>query len=678
MSRRKKKRADAPRRRWRRVILTLACIAILAGAGWALRIVLLPGAAARTAPAAPPAAAAPAAPVPQALPVSTDYTHRVVAYVYENQPVTRADLGEYLIARHGPEKLAVMVNKGLIEQAARARGIEVTAGEIESALAESARDLNLDRAQFERNLYGRYRMNLTEWKEEVLRPRLLLTKVARDQVSVTSEELQQAFEANYGEKVECRIILYPPTEAGKNQAVAEYGTICASPEAFEKKAKDQYRKDLAACAGQIKPFGRYEMEDPELDRVAFNLRPGEVSQVVPSKQGPVVLWCLGRKPADTSARFDAVREKLFKALVEKKANQKMVDEGKRLKDNAHPKLLLTRPAPGSPPVMPAGSGEPQPGQVVAWYNDNVPITREELGEYLITCFGEESLEFLVNRLVIDKECAALGISVTEQEIDAGLQEDLKKLSDSVNRPGLTEKVFVEEFLGMYRKTLYEYREDAVRPRLLLTKMCQNRVKVTDVDLRMAFEAHHGEKLECRMILWPPDQLKFAIQDYNSVRDSEEAFAQKAKQQASPSLAAKGGKLPIFGRWSMDNCKVLGQPSLEEEAFKLQPGEVSPLIGTPQGHAVIKCDRRIPPDTSVTLEQVRPELEKEVRDRKVQMEMAVVFGDLKKKANPQLMLRNPNKPIDVQAETHRALSDLSPEERQRLLGVPTIRSPAPAH
>jgi hypothetical protein len=114
--------------------------------------------------------------------------------------------------------------------------------------------------------------------------------------------------------------------------------------------------------------------------------------------------------------------------------------------------------------------------------------------------------------------------------------------------------------------------------------------------------------------------------------------------------------------------------VEQEAFKLQPGEVSPLIGTPQGHVVVKCDRRIPPETGVTLEQVRPQLEPEVRKRKVDLEMGVAFKELWTKAHPQLLLRDPSRPVDVQTETSQALSDLPAEQRSRL-HLPVPASPA---
>jgi foldase protein PrsA len=197
------------------------------------------------------------------------------------------------------------------------------------------------------------------------------------------------------------------------------------------------------------------------------------------------------------------------------------------------------------------------------------------------------------------------------------------------------------------------------------------VRVSEEDVRKTFEGHYGEMLQCRMIMWPADQIKFALADYARIRDSEDAFTQKAKQQASPTLAAGAGRIADFGRWTLDDKTV------EDEAFKLQPGEISPLIGTPAGHVVIKCDRRIPAQAGVKLEQVRPQMEEEVRARNVQVEMGLVFGELAKKAHPQLMLRDPGKPVDLKGETSRVLSDLPAEERKRL-GLPETASPEPAH
>ena len=73
---------------------------------------------------------------------SSDYSSRVVAYVYDNTPITREELGEYLIARYGTERLDLLCNKKIIDNECRKAGIEVTAAEVENSLSEDLKGLN--------------------------------------------------------------------------------------------------------------------------------------------------------------------------------------------------------------------------------------------------------------------------------------------------------------------------------------------------------------------------------------------------------------------------------------------------------------------------------------------------------------------------------------------------------
>ncbi len=286
------------------------------------------------------------------------------------------------------------------------------------------------------------------------------------------------------------------------------------------------------------------------------------------------------------------------------------------------------------------------------------MTREELGEFLIARHGVDKLEFLVNQRIIDKECQARKISVTPQEIEAGLADDLKKMGN------IDLKTFEKDFLGPYNKNLLEWREDVVRQRQLMAKLCQDRVKVSDDELKMAYDAEFGEKLECHMILWPADQTKFALMEYTRIRDNPAAFEETAKHQASSTLAAKGGKVGPFGR------HTFGNEDVEREAFKLQPGEVTTLIGTPEGNVVLKLDKRIPPNTSVTLESQRARLTRDVFERKVQIEMQTAFQDLRKTANPRVMLKDHSKPLELVGSTKKLLAD-SPDDLK-------VHTPAAQH
>src|SRR5207247_1669489 len=106
-----------------------------------------------------------------------------------------------------------------------------------------------------------------------------------------------------------------------------------------------------------------------------------------------------------------------------------------------------------------------------------------------------------------------------------------------------------------------------------------------------------------------------------------------KQQARPRLASSGGGIKPRGRYTT------GSEEMEQAAFKLRPGELSELIGTPEGTVVIKCVGRIPPDTSKRLEEVRADLEKEVIEKKIQLEIPKVFNELSTQAKPNLILRD---------------------------------------
>lgn len=629
---------DFLRRRWvRRIGLAVAGTSALAVAAWCCRGLLVHQATAQPAPVATATASAAVEPAPTP---TGDYQSRVVAYIHHGHAITRQDLGEYLIHRYGADKLPLLLNKRIVDDECARHGIVVTAAEVDAALAEELRGLAIDQATFLKTVLTRAKKNLYEWKEDVLRPRLQMTRLVGPRLHVAQEDLRKAFESAYGEKVECRMILWPLDQ--EKQALDEFARLRDSEAAFADKARTQATSQLAAAGGKIKPIARYAM-DEKVEREAFALQPGQVSTLIKTPQGILMLKCDRRLAADTTVNFDSVKEKLEKEFREQKLQGEMARSFQLLREQARPQLVLQKSE-----RLPAGNGSgevtpPQPSAAVAYLYGSKPVTREELGEFLIARMGADKLEFLVNRRIIDLECAARKIAAGDAEVDRALEDDLKMLN-------CDRKHFEKEVLSKWGKNLFEYREDVVRPKLLLTQLCQGRVKVTDDDLKKGFEAYYGERLQCRLVLWPNEQARFAMAEYARIRDSEEEFDRKAKSQASTTLAAQGGKIPPFGR------HTLGDETLEREAFRLQPGELSTLIGTAQGQVVIKCDRRIPPDAGVNLEQVRDKLTAEIRERKVQMEMQVVFRELKEKAGPRLILQGSNQLEDLAAESKRLLSE----------------------
>jgi parvulin-like peptidyl-prolyl isomerase len=590
-----------------------------------------------TSPAlAQPPALAIAAPSTTAFqPNPTDYAARVVAFVHGTQAVTRQELGEYLITRLGPDKLTTLINRKIVDRECESRGIVITSAEVEAALEEKVKGLAVDRATFLKTVLAKHKKNLVEFKEDDLRPSLQMARLVRNRVEVSSDDLRKAFESAHGEKVEGRMILWPP---GKEQAAQDAFTrLRDSEEAFSEAAAAQPTA-LASSGGKIKPIARYSL-DENIEREAFKLRPGQVTPLIRTPQGVVLFKCDRRIPPDNTVSFEAVREKLAAEMKALKQTEEMGKVFKALREQAAPKVLLQKLDRATPGPMPS------PTDAVAYLWGSQAITREELGEFLIQRFGADKLPYLINRKVIDLECKARGITVTDEEVEKDLSDYLATL-----RPAMDLKVFEKEMLLPLRKTLFEWREDVVRAKLLLGKLAAGRAKVTEEDLQRCFESHYGERLECRMILWPEGQHRFALAQYPLLRDSESEFDRAARNQPTPSLASAAGKLPVFGRHS------LGDEQVEREAFRLQPGEVTPLIGTPQGHVMLKCDRRFPANANVTLDQVRDRLTAEVLDKKHQVEMQLCFAELYRKADPKLFLKGSDTPADPAREAEKMLRD----------------------
>ncbi len=275
--------------------------------------------------------------------VPSDYSRRVVAYIYGTIPITREELGEYLIARYGRDKLPLLINKRIIEHHCQEKGVSVTAAEVDAALAADVADLGINEKQFVDNVLKQYKKTLYEWKEDVIRPRLLMTKLCRARVTVTPEDIAQAYESHYGEKVDCKVIIWKAAE--KNRVMHDiWAKIRSSEEEFERCARSQFEPTLASVGGHIPPVGRHTLTNEKLEKVVFNLRPNEVSEVVETKEGVVVVKCLARVPADTTVTLETVRTKLEKEVFDKKVQQEIPALFQEIQAVAQPKDLLKAPS----------------------------------------------------------------------------------------------------------------------------------------------------------------------------------------------------------------------------------------------------------------------------------------------------------------------------------------------
>ena len=268
-----------------------------------------------------------------------------MAFIYGTEPVTREQLGEYLILRYGAERVGLMVNKIIVEKECAERGITVSEAEIEAALDNDVKiSQAASREAFIREYLRANRTTLYGYREDVIRPKLLLAKLARTHVKVGPDDLQKAFEAYHGEKAECQIILWPRTPRDHEIAIKQYERIRKSPAEFDAAARTQASSRLAATAGHIDPFGRHMSGSEDLEREVFSLRPGEITPVVETPQGYVVARLVRRLPAtpapEDPAAAAAERAKWEEEILAKKAQMQIPAEFAKLRDAAAPNLIL--------------------------------------------------------------------------------------------------------------------------------------------------------------------------------------------------------------------------------------------------------------------------------------------------------------------------------------------------
>ena len=318
-------------------------------------------------------------------------------------------------------------------------------------------------------------------------------------------------------------------------------------------------------------------------------------------------------------------------------------------------------------VRPGALPQPQPQgdkRVVAYVYGNTPIFREELGDYLIARGGAEKLELLVNKRIIEIEAARLRVTITAEEVQASLEDDLRGL-------GISKSDFEKHVLPKYGKSLYEWVEDVIKPRLILAKLCHDRVKVADEDVRKLFENRYGERREAKIICWSKADKKLANKQWDEARKSDEDFDRIAKMQADPNLAAACGRIKPLGR----------HPEAEDDIvvktlYSMKLGEISGILEVPSGLMCIKYTTAVPAEPDKVFAAMKETLHKELFSKRVDQEIPKYFQGLKSAAAPNLLLRGTPSEAAFREGVQNIVNDAHVDNLVKPAGgVPPTRQPA---
>jgi parvulin-like peptidyl-prolyl isomerase len=265
------------------------------------------------------------------------------------------------------------------------------------------------------------------------------------------------------------------------------------------------------------------------------------------------------------------------------------------------------------------------GKPVAIVN-GVEITADQLATECLGRHGGSVLETLVNRRIIEQACQQQRISVTPQDVSAEIDAMARRFS--VPRDKWLEMIQQERGI-----TPKQYADDIVWPMLALRGIARGAVEPSAEELQQAFENRFGSAVKARIIACRSRQDADAVR--KQALAAPEEFGALARQHSVDvgSASANGWVQPIRLH--------SGDPAFDKAAFSLQEGGISEVVQVADQFIVIKCEGHLPP-SGAKLDEVRPHLAEELRERKSRQASSEIFKKLQDATSVENVMNDPAK------------------------------------
>src|SRR5262249_53111406 len=129
-----------------------------------------------------------------------------IVAVVNGEPINRDELGQECLRHYGAEVLEGLVNKRLITSYCRPMQVTVRAAEGEEENDRMARKFSLPKDQWLTMLDKERNIKPAQYANDIVWPTLALRKLAAAQLTVSREELEEAYESQFGPAVKVRLI----------------------------------------------------------------------------------------------------------------------------------------------------------------------------------------------------------------------------------------------------------------------------------------------------------------------------------------------------------------------------------------------------------------------------------------------------------------------------------------
>lgn len=537
-----------------------------------------------------------------------------IAAVVNGEPITRQFIGRQCLTRWGKETLESLVNKALISEACKARGIVIGDRDVDNEVESIARQFGMSVDQYLKMLKTERGVTETEYKRDIIWPRFALKRLAAEKLAVTKEQLDKEKESEYGAKVQVRMIsLASQTKAQQVLKLAQ-----ANPKDFAQLAK-QYSEDpnTASAKGLIPPV-RKHMGEPAIEKAVFALKEGQISNVVHAANQYFIFKCERHIPASRISPQYAkqIETRLKDRIVEQNLRSASTDILEQLQKRAKVDNVMNDPK----------LSKQSPG--VAAFVNNKPITVKELTEECMLRYGRMMVDTEINYKLLSQALKQKSLNVSQNAINEEIARAALAFGYIKKDGGADVNAWIAAVTDQEGIGVKEYVRDAVWPSVALKQLVGSQVSVTQDDLQKGFAANYGERVEVLAIVLSNQRIAQEVWDMARKDTSREFFGRLAEQySAEPTSRANYGEVPPIRRHG-------GQPLIEKEAFSLNPNDelkgLSGIVATGDKYIIMKCLGRTKPVVE-DMADVQVELQKDIREKKLRLAMSDEFDRLRNAA-----------------------------------------------
>lgn len=565
----------------------------------------------------------------------------VVATVNGNS-ISINELAAQCKLRFGEMVLEDLVNKTLIYQACQNQKVVVTQKNIDDEIARTASKFNLSTTMYLKLIQDERSIKPEQYASDIIWPMLALRGLAKEQIKISPQELDIAFQSEFGPKVQVRMI------ACKDAQKAEqlHREVTAKPESFKTVARDKSDDATSASVEGILPPIRMHTGDDELEAIAFALQPNEVSKVFTAGEMYVMLQCVKHIPPSNppAAQMQEIQNRLKSDLEDAKLREAAEKVYSTLRQNSQVTMVFGKP-----------ELEAQYPNVAAIVNGQ-SIPMQSFDQACVRRHGAQILDGEINRKLIEVALMKAQLQVTQQDVDA----EISRAADYygfINRDGSPNiQDWMKHVQAEDGVTMEVYIHDAIWPTVALKKLIDGKVQVTEEDLRKGFESNYGPRAQVLAIVLSNQRTAQSVWEMARGKNSEEYFGELANQYSvEPSSRSNFGKVPPLRQHG-------GQPNLEKAAFALKPGDLSGIIEVSGQYIVLKSQGLTTPVVT-DFNAVKGELYKDILEKKQRVAMDKHLSKLMEEAQITNFLSQEKSKLGS-GEAQAALDTLNQELKSR--------------